>query len=756
VAFNFLCDLIEKFDFFGARPNLNAGASGSSFVGFCGVLLIILLTCLTVGLTVKNANVPQIMILEEIQPEDNFGASLTPGVDLKFAVCSDYLSYLEGANRYALFRFFYESAAGRQYLTPSKLTSNDYALFDLTAATSPVNINYCYKMTAPSPIFLGKSSTNYGYFGFRLEPFCASTPGFCSTTATSSNTNFINFMNNALVYLFLPENRFDPEGRKFVNNLVFQGLNINRFYMNNASAMEETLFVDNVRIEDDTRNFFMRKAPNVTFRGIATNANTPYPISKMFNNSALYYEARIWPSTLAINYFITTPKADTILGIIGGVIVLWYAICHWLGKVYNNFQVRATHADVIYSEDSIDENLFKKLLAVSPVPLCLIPTCFNMRSSVARMRQVDKKVLNNLHYLWLVKYVDNVFQLSASLFPLIAAQNLSKVYIKEKIDESLPVVPVVEEQPRPTNDDDFIDAEKLNISANNSVNDSFGDQKELETRNSKNKVLNESYEGSKEILIDEKEEKEKFFKLDEKVERFSENYINGHPKPLKFGWMDSFEYQASLTFKGKREVTSCCGGFCCLVLLMFILIVVNFELGVYFSRSDTKIGMTTSIMQPLQSESTSTYNSNITVTTGSDFKLAVTFSTEAEDIPHNVSSYLDNGLRISVFQKELTKIKGVITTKTTEYPMVPCPNKYLSGSLSPLVDPSYYKGEQFGYCIADGVTLRIAGLPEDITHQTFTLSIHNGLSTPAGKTNIQKFLHNYFPKFHFTSPSPDF
>lgn len=57
------------------------------------------------------------------------------------------------------------------------------------------------------------------------------------------------------------------------------------------------------------------------------------------------------------------------------------------------------------------------------------------------MRQVDKKVLNDLNYLWLVKYVNNVFELSSSLFNRKQEQNLSKVYIKEKIDESMDVVP---------------------------------------------------------------------------------------------------------------------------------------------------------------------------------------------------------------------------------------------------------------------------------------------------------------------------
>lgn len=53
-------------------------------------------------------------------------------------------------------------------------------------------------------------------------------------------------------------------------------------------------------------------------------------------------------STRQINYTISTPKADTILGIIGGVIVIWYSICHWLGKVYNSYQVRAVQAETIY------------------------------------------------------------------------------------------------------------------------------------------------------------------------------------------------------------------------------------------------------------------------------------------------------------------------------------------------------------------------------------------------------------------------
>lgn len=60
------------------------------------------------------------------------------------------------------------------------------------------------------------------------------------------------------------------------------------------------------------------------------------------------------------------------------------------------------------------------------------------------MRQVDRKIVNDLNYLWLVKYINNIFDLSYSLFDRSRAQHLSKVFVKEKIDESQNVVQVIE------------------------------------------------------------------------------------------------------------------------------------------------------------------------------------------------------------------------------------------------------------------------------------------------------------------------
>ena len=72
---------------------------------------------------------------------------------------------------------------------------------------------------------------------------------------------------------------------------------------------------------------------------------------------------------------------------------------------------------------------------------------------------------------------------------------------------------------------------------------------------------------------------------------------------MLFVCLDIYEYPASLTFKGKREVTSCIGGCFSILLMILIVIVVNFELKVYFDRGDAKTGKTTSVMQPLESMS---------------------------------------------------------------------------------------------------------------------------------------------------------
>jgi hypothetical protein len=72
--------------------------------------------------------------------------------------------------------------------------------------------------------------------------------------------------------------------------------------------------------------------------------------------------------------------------------------------------------------------------------------------------------------------------------------------------------------------------------------------------------------------------------------------------------------------------------------------------GIYLKRSDTKIGMSTEMMQPLQANSNDTYNSEIHLTSGQNFKLGVTFSSAYNDYPHDITNWTNSAVGISVFQ----------------------------------------------------------------------------------------------------------
>lgn len=85
------------------------------------------------------------------------------------------------------------------------------------------------------------------------------------------------------------------------------------------------------------------------------------------------------------------------------------------------------------------------------------------------MRIIDQKIRNDLNYLSLVKYVDNVFKLSSSLFGIneqrnefvYEERNLSLVFVKEKLDESAPVKPDIDQYQEDNHDDaDFLEMQE--------------------------------------------------------------------------------------------------------------------------------------------------------------------------------------------------------------------------------------------------------------------------------------------------------
>lgn len=78
-------------------------------MGLCGVIIILALSILTFALTISNINVPEIMILDRYQDQNNFGYTLKTGASLKFALCFNLASKLVGSNKLANLRFFTDS-----------------------------------------------------------------------------------------------------------------------------------------------------------------------------------------------------------------------------------------------------------------------------------------------------------------------------------------------------------------------------------------------------------------------------------------------------------------------------------------------------------------------------------------------------------------------------------------------------------------------------------------------------------------------
>ncbi len=85
-------------------------------------------------------------------------------------------------------------------------------------------------------------------------------------------------------------------------------------------------------------------------------------------------------------------------------------------------------------------------------------------------------------------------------------------------------------------------------------------------------------------------------------------------------------------------------------------------------------------------------------------------------------------------------------------PLTPCPSDYFTSWMNGLVDPAYYSYMNLGYCLPDGITLSIDGIPEDPVTKRFSLSIYNKLKTTAGNLQLKQFMQLYLPKFHMSNP----
>ena len=71
--------------------------------------------------------------------------------------------------------------------------------------------------------------------------------------------------------------------------------------------------------------------------------------------------------------------------------------------------------------------------------------------------------------------------------------------------------------------------------------------------------------------------------------------------------------------------------------------------------------------------------------------------------------------------------------------------------MPPLADPPT-DNFTYAYCVPDGVTFYLKGLPTDQIHQYFKLSIYDKSGTAGGYSTMSWLLGNYTFEIYYTSP----
>ena len=196
------------------------------------------------------------------------------------------------------------------------------------------------------------------------------------------------------------------------------------------------MFASEARLYDDTASNLLRRVPPVKDSNINVGYNTRRTYLKASNASQPSYTFRVRLNQASTHYTLSVKKADWIVGVIGGVIVFWYAVVHLLAGLYSRFNFNAYVAKLVYEEDGYEAGLLKKLatiLRILKLPRCLVPRCHSIRSDSDRMLAIDRKMDASLNHLSILKYADNCFRLSSALFSSLSAKNLSLLYFKERV-----------------------------------------------------------------------------------------------------------------------------------------------------------------------------------------------------------------------------------------------------------------------------------------------------------------------------------
>ncbi len=113
-----------------------------------------------------------------------------------------------------------------------------------------------------------------------------------------------------------------------------------------------------------------------------------------------------------------------------------------------------------------------------------------------------------------------------------------------------------------------------------------------------------------------------------------------------------FSNTSQLTFEGRRTVKSVFGGFCCIILFIFICILVSHFLTVYFSDFN-RVSINKVVDQRSEAR-------KIKLDVGKNFKLALSF-TKVDDFDFYDVHSLAQDVGLSVVKYKIVKTQGANT-----------------------------------------------------------------------------------------------
>ncbi len=99
------------------------------------------------------------------------------------------------------------------------------------------------------------------HFGIEFLPDCSNTPAYCTANIVQTNNNFVQAINLNPLLLVLPGSRFDPSTQRLmIDVFTFTYINAGQIKFHSNVAIEETVFVGQARLYDDSGNTFMENS----------------------------------------------------------------------------------------------------------------------------------------------------------------------------------------------------------------------------------------------------------------------------------------------------------------------------------------------------------------------------------------------------------------------------------------------------------------------------------------------------------------